>query len=269
MLTDQYRVLEAAGDWSAISTLLSDSFVGEDRRRGVVQPSRFDRRWFFDQVADLAAAGVEVEVPRIIGLRGADRALAHSTFVSSGTVVDLLTVAECNAIGQVTRLIMFDTVDLRLAVRTLDGLFMADLPEPMQESLLPGARLIWASTAGDVEGMAAVLTDDFLRLDYREPDLVPMSGAEIIDRAEVLKAHGAEEEVVDFVTKVHAVSHRAAVASRSIATPETVDDLITDVVLSVVSDGRLRTLECYPEAELPRAMRRFHEASAGSEILCW
>jgi DNA-binding SARP family transcriptional activator len=252
-LYQRFIVDYAARDWSAISEMVADNVVSDDRRPVVNSGLRHGRDALMAELIMMAEVGVDNLTSEVIATRGEHLVLSR-TRASQGfdgfhaVIVDVI---EIGADEKVLARIVFDTDDMNAAFAELDARYLAG-------EAAPHARA-WSLIA---EGFAAINRHEIPSITGPVIDkrrLAPVEGVDL--KAYIAATLDVTRDITVYIEAVHQLTARAAVFTH-VATATSQDGAEAEWrVVDVYSiDGdRVDRCEMFDDTDLDVALARFEE----------
>lgn len=158
----------AAQNWNAVADILAEDVCDDDRRRVVNSAIQRGRDAQLANLRVLADVGVGSFAPIVIATRGDRLALTRAKVTADGHpsdtfVLEMLTIGEINADGQLAASIHFD--DVAAAFAELDARYLAGEAAPHAHVYSVIAESFAAVNQRELPSTAA----DFVGIDHRRP----------------------------------------------------------------------------------------------------
>ncbi|MGD1257908.1 BTAD domain-containing putative transcriptional regulator [Mycobacterium seoulense] len=250
----------AARDWNAISRMLADDVVTDDRRRVVNSGVREGRDALLEEITAMPDIGVESFTSDVIATRGGRLALCRSQTWGrdkrpEAFHTDVLDIFEVNADGQVGARIVFDLNEFDAAIAELDARYIAG-------EAAAHART-WSAIAQSFASInrreMPVTTPDWVNIDHRRgTSIAPGEMAALMGAA-----WSTTSDLRCFIESVHRLNDLGAVITH-VAHETSQDGFHAEwrviSVITVEGDMINRT-EVFDEAELNAAIARFEQLS--------
>jgi len=253
-IVERYQASFAARDWAAMTELLADDIVADDRRRVVNAGIRRGRDV---HIADTQAAAEIGDISSsIIAIRGERLALAHVRTFNRGLLpgevaAEMLGIAEIDADERIAAFVVFDVDDIDAAFAELEARYLAGE----------------ASDYAHTWSVIALTTAAFNRHELPEVDWVTIDHRQLapIDASDLPAAIRAIWDVTpDLSTRIEAVhrlsSFGAVVTYTAYGT--SIEGFAAEwrmVDLLGVEGDRFSRFEFFDEADLDAALARFEE----------
>lgn len=255
-----------ARDWDALTELVAENVVGEDRRPVMGMGNHHGRDALIRQLQVAPDLGVTRVTSDTIASRGDRLILTHAGFSRSDETpepfrVDLLYVVEINADERIAVLITFDPDDVDAAFAELDARYLAGEAAPHAHAW----SVIAANYAALNRHEIPKTTPDWVNIDHRRATVIPAG-----EMTAVL--HTSWEDTSDDVTYVetiHRLSDRGAVVTQVTNATSSVgfEAEWRMVILSTVDGELCDRCEAFDEADLDAALARFDELSGPARRL--
>jgi hypothetical protein len=255
-LYERFKVCFAARDWRAITEMLADNILSEDRRRVVNSGLRQGRDALIAELSGLAELGTEVTT-EAIAIRGANLVLSRGRASQGpdGFEASILDILELDADGRFVTRIVFDVDDFDAAIAELDARYLAGEAAPHAHTW----SLITGTYATLNRHELPAVTQDWVDIDHR-PVVAIESGAL---GASLRAMWNLAPEATIYVETVHRLNDLGAVIAHvAYATSrEGFEGEWRDVVLLTFEGDKISRGEVFDEAELDAALARFDELS--------
>lgn len=249
----------AAGNWDAVSSVMADDIVIDDRRRVVNAGLRRGRAAVVDDLRVGAEIGLTEITPTAIAVRGEHLTLSHIRYGGrdqclEASSIELVQLVEIDSDERIVRLVLFDPEDIDVAYEELDVRYLAGEAAPYAHT--------WSVIA---EGYATLNrhelppnAPDFVSLDHRRNggtlapgDLLPYIRASWADtpdnkiRVEVVHRLDTSGAVVNSASEGTSVEGFAAEWR--------------EICVVTVDRGLINRTEVFDETDLDSALARFEE----------
>lgn len=262
-LYERFKVCFAAGNWDAITGMLSEDLSSDDRRRVVNTGLRKGRNALVTELKALAEVGAGNVTSEAIATRGERLVLSRvrSSQVHGGFRGDALDILELGPDQRVVARIVFDEDDIVTAFAELERRYLAG-----EASAHAHAWSVIASA------YAAVLchelpptTPDWVNVDHRRVTSFAPNELEPFLKAtwDVL-----ENDIKIYVENVHRLSDLGAVVTRVIkgTSREGFTAEWREIGLSTIDGDQINRSELFDEADLDVALARFDELERPSAL---
>jgi hypothetical protein len=265
-ILERYRACFSAREWTAMSELLADDIVLDDRRRVVNAGVRRGREV---HIADLRAAvevGAETISSSVVATRGERLALAHARAFNRGAPpgevgAEWLGVAEIDSDERMVAFVSFDLDDIDAAFAELDARYLA----------AEGAA--YADTWSVIAGVATrfnrqelpATTPDPVYIDHRP--MVSIEGADLA--ASIRAVWDITSDASVYIEAVHRLSERGAVITEvlKMTSQEGFDAELWMIMMFTVEGDLICGVEVFDEADLDAALASFDELSRPAPLL--
>ncbi|WP_426654995.1 BTAD domain-containing putative transcriptional regulator [Mycobacterium seoulense] len=251
----------AVRDWNAISRMLADDVVTDDRRRVVNSGVREGRDALLEEITAMPDIGVESFTSDVIATRGGRLALCRSQTWGrdkrpEAFHTDVLDIFEVNADGQVGARIVFDLNEFDAALTELDARYIAGEAAAHARTW----SVITQSFASINRREMPATTPDWVNIDHRRgTSIAPGEMAALMGAA----WSTTTSDLRCFIESVHCLNGLGAVITH-VAHETSQDGFHAEWrVISVITvEGDLiNRTEVFDEAELDAASARFEQLS--------
>ncbi|WP_082952862.1 BTAD domain-containing putative transcriptional regulator [Mycobacterium sp. 852002-10029_SCH5224772] len=254
---DRYMAHFAARDWDALTKVMADDIVTDDRRRVVNAGIRRGRDAEITNLRAGVDAGGGYITAVIIATRGERLALVRISGhyrENQEFVTDLLGVVEVNSDNQIAVIVVIDLDDFDSAITELDARYLAGEADPYSQT--------WAAVA---ETYAAVnrqqlpLSPGCVSIDHRQARAFPPGEVTAYMHATWEIAPNA----TGYLESVHRLSDCGAVLTHVVrgSSQEGFDAEWREVILGTFDGGVISRCELFDEADLDAAIARFEQLS--------
>ena len=255
-ILERYRACFSAREWTAMSELLADDIVLDDRRRIVNAGVRRGRAV---HIADLRAAvevGAETISSSVVATRGERLALAHARAFNRGAPpgevgAEWLGVAEIDSDERIVAIVVFDLDDIDAAFAELDARYLTGEAAAHSRTWSVIARVYTAFNRHEIP----TTTPDSVYIDHR-----PLVSIETVGMAASIRAVWDLTPGIRFcIEAVHRLSELGAVVTGAMkgTSPEGLDAEWQMIDIFTVEGDRLSRFEVFDETELGAALARF------------
>lgn len=252
MALARFADLQRDDDWAGIAGLLATDVECRDHRAA---PKWASVDHLLVAVDTYGQIGLDLPPPRLLAMRGSRLGLIHVVeSAAPAGPTDMVLVIECDDVGDVSSVDVFDTSDLVRAVETLGSRHIAGLSRDEAAVAVQGAALMTAIVARDLDAAAATLSPGFNLVDHRDGVPRNRDTAQFLDSLASVLAD--DHDLVDYITDVHAINASGLVAGRTQVSLDEVDVIDTEVVFLSTRDGRIDSAHFYNQTELPLALER-------------
>ncbi|WP_443677683.1 BTAD domain-containing putative transcriptional regulator [Mycobacterium montefiorense] len=253
----RYRSSFAARDWDALTAVVADGIVTDDRRRMVGAGVRRGRRAEIEDLRTIADLGVNMTAD-FIATRGEHLALARVHYSGLGQqsqafLVEVFGVLEVDADERIAARVGFDLDDLDAAFAELETRYLAgDAAAPART---------WSVISN---GYAAMnrhqlfpTTPNWVNVDHRRPAIIEEGGL----NASLLSLWKLVPDLTFRVTAVHRLNDLGAVCSH-VARGVSQDGVAAEwrgIEVMTIDGDLINRCEIFDEADLDGALARFDE----------
>nr|WP_256364324.1 BTAD domain-containing putative transcriptional regulator [Mycobacterium sp. GA-1285] len=257
-LYERFKVCFAAGDWDAITGMLSEDLSSDDRRRVVNTGLRKGREALVTELRALAEVGADSVTSEAIATRGERLVLSRvrSLQEHGGFRGDAVDILELGLDERVVARIVFDEDDIVAAFAELESRYLAGEASAHAHA--------WSVIAG---AYAAVLRHelpptaaDWVNVDHRRVTSFAPNELEPFLKAtwDVLNP-----DIRIYVETVHHLNDTGAVVTRVIqgTSREGFTAEWREIGVTTVEGDRINRSELFDEADLDAALARFEELS--------
>ena len=245
-------------DGDAIAALVPHDVPVEDHR--AQSNHRFDDGRTL--VATLARWGAELPFDlSLLARRGADHALVRLHLALESGTVGCLIGATCDG-NRVRHLAVYDLADLGRATYDITMRWAGECSPAEADMLRVSTGWLRAILERDVDTWRCLTADDFVVDDHR-PDTAGRHDP-ATTRALFHALMCDDDEVSDLLTEVVAHHQTASLSWRTQITPGRLGEMDEELVLAVVTDGRMSALELYEAEHLDRALQRLADLAGAA-----
>ena len=257
-ILERYRACFSAREWTAMSELLADDIVLDDRRRVVNAGVRRGREV---HIADLRAAvevGAETISSSVVATRGERLALAHARAFNRGAPpgevgAEWLGVAEIDSDERIVAWVSFDPDDIDAAFAELDARYLAGEAAPHAHTWSVIARIY----AGFNRREPPATTSDSVFTDHR-----PLQNLGAVDLVAAIRSMwDVASDLNVSIEAVHRLSELGAVVTQTLkgTSQEGLDAEWRTIEIFTVEGDLLSRCEAFDETDLDAALARFEE----------
>jgi hypothetical protein len=257
-ILERYRACFSAREWAAMSELLADDIVLDDRRRVVNAGVQRGREV---HIADLRAAvevGADTVSSSVVATRGERLALAHARAFNRGAPpgevgAEWLVVAEIDSNGQIVAAVSFDLDDIDDAFEELDARYVAGEAAAHGQTWSLISRAYAAFNRHELPST----TPDWVNIDHRRGrafaagDLIPYIRAtwDVTPQASI------------YIEAVHRLSNLGAVVTNAVngTSQDGFDAEWREISILTFKGNLISRCELFDEADLDAALARFEE----------
>ncbi|WP_422206664.1 BTAD domain-containing putative transcriptional regulator [Mycobacterium sp.] len=247
-----------ARDWAAITEMVADDELLDDRRRVVNSGMRRGREAGIEELRAAADIGFTITMVGIIAARGDCLALVcvrASGRDPDAIQNDVLQIVQVDADERIAVVITFDSNDFDAAVAELDARYLAGEAAAHSPTWLAITQACAALNRHELPATKP----DFVDVDHRPitsfgpGDLMSYLAAAVEDSSEIRI----------YIETVHRISDRGAVTTH-VATGTSREGLYAEwrmIDVFAVEDGVISSAELFDEADLDAAIDKFDELS--------
>ncbi|BBY42410.1 hypothetical protein MCEL_07050 [Mycolicibacterium celeriflavum] len=256
---ERYFVQLAAGDWDAISDLVADDFLQDDRRRVVGAGVRHGLAAQISDMQAFADLSIASVTSTVVATRGEYLVLSRVRFAfrdqgSEAFVTELIGVGEVNANEKITAAIAFDADDIDAAFTELDRRYLAGDAAAHAHTW---SIIVRANAALNRRQLPAT-TPDYVSIDHRRATAFAPGDLTAYIRA----GWHVSPDLNNYIEAVHRLSDFGAVFTHAAKTSHEGFDAEWRVEELLTIEGELiNHCELFEEAEVGAALARFDELS--------
>ncbi len=254
----------AAGDWTALGTILADDVANDDRRRTVNAGIRRGRDSDVANMRSLSEIGVTHVTSTIIATRGERLLLRRTRFsLDEGPEdfnVELLCVVELDAANRIATRVLFDPDDMDTAFEELDARYLAG------EAAAHGRT--WEIIAGSYASMNRrelfPTTPDWVNVDHRRPGMFEEGGL----NASLRSLWQLTSDLTFRIVAVHRLTDAGMVCSH-VAQGVSHDGFDAEwrgIEVQTIEGDRINRCEIFDQDDLDTALARFDEITAARPV---
>ena len=167
-ILERYRACFSAREWTAMSELLADDIVLDDRRRVVNEGVRRGREVHTAGLRAAVEVGAETISSTVVATRGERLALAHARAFNRGAPpgevgAEWLVVAEIDSNERIVAIVVFDLDDIDAAYEELDARYLAGEAAPYAHIWTAITKVQAAYNRHEVPATTA----DWVNIDHR------------------------------------------------------------------------------------------------------
>jgi class 3 adenylate cyclase len=264
-LYERFKVCYTARDWSAISELLADTVLSDDRRHPINSGVRHGSDALIAEVSALAEVGIELTT-EVIATRGEHLVLSRIRTFGRDHGPDGfqsldLDVLELSPDGRFVARIVFNDDDFDSAIAELDSRYLKGEGAPYAQTW----SVIAASYAAINRHEQPPTTPDWVNVDHRRE--VAMGPIDLM--AYVSAGMDVDQDVTAYVATVHRLTGSGAVITY--AAQETSRDGFDaewrGVAVLAVDGEMVSRIELFDETELDAAVARFDQLTRSAPRL--
>ena len=257
---DRVNAYFSAGDWAALSKVLAQNMIDDDRRRTVNHGIRRGRDAEIANSQAVAEAGADQLTSTVIATRGGRLALCRSSIFGrdqqpEAFCIEFLSVVEIDADEQEVAHVAFDLDDFEAAIAELDARYLAG-----EAAAHAGA---WSVIAGAFDAHnrreVAATTPDAVSIDHRRvAAYAPGQGIEYIRAGWDLG-----QNVRTYIEAVHRLNNLGAIVTYAAhgTSQEGFDAEWRGVQILTVEGDVINRSELFDEEDLDGAFTRFDQLS--------
>lgn len=263
---DRLQTHYAACDWAAITEMLSDNYISNDRRAVVGGGIQHGRDALIENLRAVVDVGVTHATSDTIATRGGRLALTHARYSRSHEEpatfrVEFLQVVEVDADERITALAAFDPNDIDAAIAELDARYVAG--EAAAHSLV--WKIVADSYAALNRHELPRTAPNCVNIDHRrETAFGPGDVTEYI-----LAGWDLDQGINIYVEEVHRLSGLGAVITYAAheTTHEGFDAEWRGIAVLTIDVDLVDRLEVFDESDLETAIARFGELGSQTRRL--
>ncbi|MGV0794921.1 BTAD domain-containing putative transcriptional regulator [Mycolicibacterium sp. XJ1819] len=249
-VVERFTAYFAERDWDAMAEMVSEDFLGDDRRHVVnagVERGRDTEVAKSRVVADLGAQKMAVD---IIATRGERLALCRACISGEDQRpgefrIEFLGVVEIDTEDRMVARISFDLDDIDAAVAELEARYLAGEAAPYAHT--------WS-----------VIARNYAAFDRRE---IPSTTAILDHRRGTSLTSEAARDTIGYIETVHRLTHSGAVVTQVARrmTLQVAEVGWREICLLTVNGEVISGCELFDDTDLVAAIRRFDEGSQSAE----
>ncbi len=251
------------GDREAARASVSDTYVLQDRRRGLRHEAAGSEAWetFSAGFADIAGPGRGGTADfTTVAVRGERLSLVRVSLTDpSGFEIQFLEVMEIDDLSRLALGVIFDADAFDAAYVELDERFIAGEGAQFEAVVRWGTRFVVASNRFDMSELRTLLADDLVLHDHRPASYGEIGADQVIRTTEPLGALIQSRQVC--VPRYLAIGRDAGAGEVRIeavtAEGATVD--MSRLVVTVIRDRRAVRMEYFPLDQVDEALARLGE----------
>ena len=257
---DRSNAYFSSGDWAAMSEVMAQNMIDDDRRRTVNAGIRRGRDAEIANCQAVAETGTDSMTSAVLAIRGEHLVLCRTSLFGRDDQpgayhIEMLSVVEIDADGQLATHVAFDPDDLDAAFAELDARYVVG-------EAAANART-WSLIA---ESYAAIrrhelppITPDCVTIDHRRA--VSFAPGDLI--AYIRSGRELGEEFQPRIEVVHRLTNRGAVITYAAhgTSSEGFEAEWREVSLSMVDGDLINRCELFGDADVAAAIARFDALS--------
>jgi hypothetical protein len=247
-----------ADDWDAISEMLAEDILNDDRRRVVSAGVRQGRDATIASMRAIADLGRFVNSSTVVATRGGRLVLSRERFSVEGerpdaVLAEVLGIVEIGAEGRIVARVVFDPDDIDAAFAELDSRYLAGEAAVHAQTWTLIARVFAAINRRELPE----LTPDWVNIDHRRG-----IAFEPGDMTAYIRAIWDDTPDVNvYIEAVHRLSDLGAVVTQA-ATGTSQQGFAAEwraINISTVDGGLIHRCELFDETDIDAALARFAE----------
>ncbi len=257
-LYERFKVYYAARDWSAVSEMLAEEVLSEDRRHPINSGVRRGRDALITEISALAQVGIDLTT-EVVATRGERLVLSRIRTAGRDQGPDGfgsvdLDVIELGADGRFVARIVFDEDDFDVAIAELDARYLSG-------EAAAHART-WSAITGTYAAVGRcefpAITPDCVTIDHRRT--TPFGPGEL---SATIRAGWDRGDIRPYVEAVHRLSDLGAVCSYAAhgVSHQGFDAEWQGVNVVTVDGDMVNHTEFFDEADIDLALARFDQLS--------
>ena len=255
---ERYFAYFAARDWVALTKVLADDIINDDRRRVANSGVRHGRDAEIASLRAVADAGYTYMTSVVIAARGERLILARASTGEGGSrefLSEGLGVVEINSDNQIATMIVFDLDDFEAALEELDSRYLAGEAAPYADT--------WPVVVGTYASIRRrefpALAADCVSVDHRRAAAFASDELAAYIRA----GWEIDQDIRPYVEAVHRLDSPGAVVSYAAhgTSHEGFEGEWREIALVTVEGDMVNRCELFDAADLDAAIVRFDQLS--------
>jgi class 3 adenylate cyclase len=263
---DRLQTHHAACEWAAITEMLSDNYISDDRRAVVGGGIQHGRDALIENLRAVVDVGVTRATSDTIATRGGRLALTHARYSRSHEEpatfrVEFLQVVEVDADERITALAAFDRDDIGAAIAELDARYLAGEAAAHSHTW----KIVADSYAALNRHELPRTAPNCVNIDHRRETAFGPG-----DVTEYIRAgRDSDEPITIYVEEVHRLSGLGAVITYAAheTTHEGFDAEWRGIAVLTIDVDLVDRLEVFDESDLETAIARFGELGSQTRRL--